>query len=96
MCRSLVVGRIDQERDERQRVRDPEHLVPAVHVRVVLEHARQRVADDRPLLERRADRRDAMRNASVRKPVTPMTANVPRIIPSSGRVLMRMRYTRWT
>ena len=59
-----------------------------------VDELRERIADERPLLERRAGRSSAMRSASVRKPVTPMTRNVPRITASSGLVLMRMRYGR--
>ncbi len=36
----------------------------------------------------------AMRNASVKKPVSAITRNVTRMTASSGLVLMRMRYGR--
>ena len=70
-------GRQDhEERDERDDVRRPRctwcqrrRACSATSRRT---SADERVADERPLLERRAGRRSAMRNASATKPVTPM------------------------
>ena len=75
MWRSFVVGQDREEHEERDHVDAPQ---PAVRVAAacatdhVSTSARERVADERPLLEARAGRSSAMRNASVRKPVTPM------------------------
>ena len=54
MCRIIVTGRIDEERHEADHVGDPPSLVPGVEVGEPVDQAGQRVADERPLLERRA------------------------------------------
>ena len=70
MWRSIVTGRIATKAKNADHVGDPPDLVPAGEVAAAVDQARQRVADERPLLEVRAARRRAMRQASAPKPVT--------------------------
>ena len=77
-------GRQDhEEAEERDDVDDPRPAVRVVQAaeRPAVDDARERPADERPLLEvgrrrRAASRSAAIRNASVVKPVTAMTRNV--------------------
>ena len=87
-----------EEHDERHHVERPDDLVPAIE------------GVERPAVEQRdstGSRRSstsrttgwsiaAMRNASAKKPDTPITRKVPRMAAYSGLVLIRMRYGRCT
>ena len=70
MWRSFVVGRMIEEGDERGEVRDPHRAVQVAERRCApaVEQARQRVADEGPLLVRRGGRSSAMRKPSTMKP----------------------------
>ena len=75
MCRSIVIGRITRKARNATTWTHPQPLVQRRRA-CWRDHAStsadERVADERPLLERRAGRSSAMRNTSATKPVTPM------------------------
>ena len=98
MWRSIVIGRI--ARKTMNATTCATHAIWCHSVEGVgatcRRTAAQRVADEAPLLVARLARTAAMRNASARKPVRPITRNMPRMTACSGLVLMRMRYGRCT